>query len=242
MATQHLHTRIADQLARDIAEGRFPLGSTLPTELELAAQFNVSRATVRTALTSLQARKLVSRRKNSGTRVEATTPSGGYGATLTSLSDLVQWAKACERVVQSNEELVLDQELARELKCDPGSRWVRVQSLRFDGGKEGDPVSWTDAYIDIRYAGALPLILGHPSVLMSEQLEQQFGLNLAVVEQEVTGCKINTDMAVALRTTTNSPGLKIARRYLTEGGKPALVTVSTHPADRFSIRTRLSRN
>lgn len=242
MATQHLHTRIADQLARDIAEGRFALGSTLPTELELAAQFKVSRATVRTALTSLQARKLVSRRKNSGTRVEATTPSGSYRATLTSLSDLVQWAKACERVVQSKEELVLDQELARELQCDPGSRWMRVQSLRFDGGKDGAPVSWTDAYIDIRYAASLPLILGNPSVLMSEQLEQQFGLNLAVVEQEVTGCKINAGMAAVLRTTTNSPGLKIARRYLTESGKPALVTVSTHPADRFSIRTRLSRN
>ena len=241
MTTEPLHSRIANQLAQEIAVGRFPLGSTLPTELELAALFHVSRATVRTALSSLQARKLVSRRKNSGTRVEAVEPPGGYGASLTSLSDLVQWAKACERVVQRSSEIVVDRGLARELKCDPGSRWVQVQSVRFDGGTGDEPVSWTDAYIDIRYAAALPSILEQPSVLISQLLKQQFGLDLAVVEQEVTGCKIDANKALALKTINDSAGLKVARRYLTESGHPTLITVSVHPADRFSLRTTLKR-
>ena len=170
----------------------------------------------------------------------ADTP-GGYGASLTSLSDLVQWAKACERVVQRSDEIVVDQVFARELKCDPGSRWVQVQSVRFDGGTGDEPVSWTDAYIDIRYAAALPSILEQPSVLISQLLKQQFGLDLAVVEQEVTGCKIDAHKALALKTISDSAGLKVARRYLTESGHPALITVSIHPADRFSLRTRLKR-
>ena len=56
MATQPLYARIADQLAQDIASGRYAVGATLPTELELAAQLQVSRATVRAALASLEAR------------------------------------------------------------------------------------------------------------------------------------------------------------------------------------------
>lgn len=241
MATQPLYSRIADQLAHDIARGRYAVGATLPTELELAAQLQVSRATVRAALASLEARKLVSRRKNAGTRVESAAPRGGYGAALASLTDLLQWAQACQRAVQHTEEVVMDQALAHELGCEPGSRWLRVQSLRFDADKGHDPVSWTDAYIDSRYAAILPAVLSQPTVLMSQLLEQQFGLDLATVEQDVFGCKLDPAMAMALKAEPDGAALRVVRRYLTGGGQPALVTVSIHPATRFSIRTTLTR-
>jgi GntR family transcriptional regulator len=241
MATEPLYSRIAEQLAQDIASGRHAVGSILPTELELAEQLGVSRATVRGALASLEARKLVSRRKNAGTRVEATTPPGGYSAALTSLSDLLQWAQACQRAVQHTEEIVMDQALARELGCAPGSRWLRVQSLRLDADKGRDPVAWTDAYIDARYAAILPAVLNQPTVLMSQLLEEQFGLNLATVEQDVFGGKLDATMATALKTEPDAAALRVVRRYLGAGGKPALVTVSIHPATRFAIRTTLTR-
>lgn len=242
MATQPLYTRIADQLAHDIASGRYAVGATLPTELELAAQLQVSRATVRAALASLEARKLVSRRKNAGTRVEAAAPRGGYGAALASLSDLLQWAQACQRTVQHTEEVVLDQALAHELGCAPGSRWLRVQSLRFDADKGREPVAWTDAYIDARYAAILPAVRDQPTVLMSHLLEQQFGLDLATVDQEISGGKLAPATALALKAEPDGAALKVVRRYLTGSGQPALVTVSTHPAERFSIRTTLTRS
>ncbi len=242
MATQPLYARIADQLAQDIASGRHAVGATLPTELELAAQLQVSRATVRAALASLEARKLVSRRKNAGTRVEAASPRGGYGAALASLSDLLQWAQACQRAVQRTDDVVLDQNLARELGCEPGSRWLRVQSLRFDADKGQGPVAWTDAYIDARYAAILPAVLSQPTVLMSQLLEQQFGLDLATVDQEISGGKLDPVTAQALKAEPDGAALKVVRRYLTGSGQPALVTVSTHPAERFSIRTTLNRS
>lgn len=241
MATQPLYSRIADQLAQDIARGHYAVGSILPTELELAAQLQVSRATVRAALASLEARKLVSRRKNAGTRVEAAAPRGGYAAALASLSDLLQWAQACQRAVQHTDEIVMDQALARELGCAPGSRWLCVQSLRFDADKGQDPVSWTDAYIDARYAAILPAVLSQPTVLMSQLLEQQFGLDLATVEQDVFGCKLDAAMATALKAEADAAALRVVRRYLTGNGQPALVTVSIHPATRFAIRTTLTR-
>ena len=79
MDRQPLYSRIADQLAKDIAKGRYPVGTTLPAEPDLAVLLKVSRSTVRAALASLENRKLVSRKKNAGTRVEALSPQGGYG-------------------------------------------------------------------------------------------------------------------------------------------------------------------
>ena len=74
MDRQPLYARIADRLAQDIASGRYAVGTVLPKEPDLAAQLQISRATLRAALSSLERRKLVSRRKNAGTRVESDRP------------------------------------------------------------------------------------------------------------------------------------------------------------------------
>lgn len=241
MAKQPLYAQLADQLAHDIARGHYAVGATLPTELELAAQRQVSRATVRAALASLEARKLVSRRKNAGTRVEAVIADSGYGANLTSLSDLLQWAQACQRSVQHTDNLVMDQALARELGCEPGSRWLRIQSLRFDADKGSKPVSWTDAYVDAPYAAILPAVTSHPQLLISQLLEQQFGVTFTRIEQEIFSTQLSEQMTQALKTDAASTALRVVRRYITSSGNAALVTVSLHPEGRFSVKTVLTK-
>jgi GntR family transcriptional regulator len=242
MDRQPLYSRIADQLAQDIATGRYPVGTVLPSEPDLAVQLKVSRATVRSALASLESRKLVSRRKNAGTRVESDKPQGGYAATLSSVGDLIQWAKECARKVQKSAEVVLDQSTAKELGCKPGTRWLLIQSLRFDSASSKHAVSWTNAYVDERYAGVLSLVRARPSALMAELLSEKYGLNLATVEQEVLGHKIAPEHAKALGVQPEEAGLKVIRRYLTGEKQPVLVTVSIHPAQRFSIKTTLTRS
>jgi GntR family transcriptional regulator len=241
MAKQPLYAQLADQLAHDIARGHYAVGDTLPTELQLAAQRQVSRATVRAALSSLEARRLVSRRKNAGTRVEAAVARSDYGANLTSLSDLLQWAQACQRSVQHTEKMVMDQVLARELGCEPGSRWLRIQSLRLDTDKGSKPVSWTDAYVDAQYAGVMSAVQEQPELLISQLLEQQFGLTFTKIEQEVFSTQLSNAMVTALKTDTPSTALRVVRRYLTSTGNAALVTVSVHPEGRFSIKTTLTK-
>lgn len=62
---------VADALTADIAKGRYPVGSTLPTEHELCEMFNVSRFTVREALRRLRDASLVTRKPRAGTTVIA---------------------------------------------------------------------------------------------------------------------------------------------------------------------------
>lgn len=42
--------------------------------------------------------------------------------------------------------------------------------------------------------------------------------------------------------TEDAAALKVLRRYLTREDEPVLLTVSIHPADRFSINTTLTRS
>jgi len=241
MPQQPLYVRIADQLAQDIAAGRYAVGTVLPAEPDLAAMLQVSRSTVRAALSSLENRKLVSRKKNAGTRVESDKPQTGYGANLSSLPDLIQWAQECARVVQHTENVVMDTDQAKTLGCEPGTRWLLVQSLRFDAAPHKSAVALTDAYIDERFADLLPAIEQRPSALMSELLEEVFGLDLATVEQEVQGWKLTATQARQLKAEKDGAALKVLRRYLTPDRQPVLITVSVHPADRFAIKTTLTR-
>lgn len=66
----NLVKEIADQLRREIASGRHPVGARIPTELRLSDSFQVSRSVVREAIASLRAEGLLRSRRGSGIFVE----------------------------------------------------------------------------------------------------------------------------------------------------------------------------
>src|SRR6187401_539880 len=79
------HAQIARDLAEQIASGRAPVGSLLPTEFELCERYEATRYTVRMALAQLQEQGLISRRKNVGSRVEAARPTRSFMQSLASV-------------------------------------------------------------------------------------------------------------------------------------------------------------
>ena len=68
-----LYQRIADKLAKQLDDGKYPVGSRLPAERELADQLGVSRVTIREAEIALQALGRITIKTGSGVYVNATT-------------------------------------------------------------------------------------------------------------------------------------------------------------------------
>lgn len=68
---RRLYRQIADQMRQLIRGGEFPVGVRLPAERDLAAQFGVSRPSVREALIALEVEGLVEVRVGSGIYVTA---------------------------------------------------------------------------------------------------------------------------------------------------------------------------
>jgi GntR family transcriptional regulator len=66
-----LYHQLAEQLFAEIRAGRYPPGSKLPSEHELAATFRLGRPTVRQATAALIQRGLLERRRGSGTYVRS---------------------------------------------------------------------------------------------------------------------------------------------------------------------------
>jgi DNA-binding FadR family transcriptional regulator len=68
-----LAQQVADDLRRRIASGEFPVGARLPTELQLAEDFGVSRNSIREAIRSLVHAGLLRARAGDGTYVTASS-------------------------------------------------------------------------------------------------------------------------------------------------------------------------
>lgn len=84
------YRQVADQLRAAIATGHLAAGDRLPTETDLTAVFGVSRVTVRAALAILRRQGLITTRRGTGSRVQATdTPpeTGGVPAEVAAERD-----------------------------------------------------------------------------------------------------------------------------------------------------------
>jgi GntR family transcriptional regulator len=232
---------IARHLKEGITSGHYAVGTLLPTELELRDHYKTSRHTVRMALQELQQLGLVSRRKNVGTRVESATPQAGFQQSLASVEDVVQFGATHVRVVREVETLEARGALARQLGCAEGTSWLRISSLRMDEGEPELPICWTDLYMDPAYAELVDLVRDSPETLVSTLVEQHYGRRVVEIVQLLQALEVSPVMARRLGVEPGSAALQIVRRYLDAAGETIDVTVTTHPADRFSLTMRLQR-
>ncbi|MFB9265311.1 GntR family transcriptional regulator [Bradyrhizobium erythrophlei] len=236
---------VARELTEAIARGRYPVGSLLPNEIDLAEQFSVSRSTVRAAMRELQAMGLVSRKKSAGTRVEATSAQragGAFAQSLSSIEAIQQFGVETERDVQEISETVADAGLATKLGCKPGSRWLRVSSLRRVPGDRGaPPVCWTDVYIDASLSQQIAPQLKQYRGIFGDLIETITGRRIVEIRQDIAACGLPAHIAGPLATKPGDHALEIRRQYILSPGSLVEVSVSYHPADRFQYSTRLTR-
>ncbi|GAB3885551.1 GntR family transcriptional regulator [Kibdelosporangium lantanae] len=128
------HERIVEQLAKDIRVGRLPNGSQLPGENALAAQFSVSRNTVRQALTELGNQGLIATHSGKGSFVTFDNRT---------IDDRLGWTRAlaeqgvCTATKVVRLELLDDPALAARL--DVAGPFVAIDRVR--SIVDGNPIS-----------------------------------------------------------------------------------------------------
>ncbi|WP_407121242.1 GntR family transcriptional regulator [Bradyrhizobium sp. STM 3561] len=235
---------VAKLLEERIVSGEYALGSIIPTEMELAQQFDVSRSTIRAALRELQQAGMISRRRNAGTKVEAARRSlgpGSYNQTLASIEDVVQYAAKTERRVQEIENETVDEALASLLESSVGQIWLRVSSVRLSATKTAPPLCWTDVYVNAKFAPLVRERIHGYRGLISNLIEEFTGHQTSEIQQRMTATGVPKRIAKLLRAKPESHALEIVRIYRDVKGRAFIVSRSIHPADRFSYESRLRR-
>lgn len=127
-----LYMVIADQLAERIRSGEWEPGSRLLNESALAEELSVSRPTLRDALSALEREGLITRRHGLGSFI-----AKNRGRIVAGIEKLASFTETIRRsghtarqAVLRVEPLVLSEQIAEQLECEPNSRALRVVTLR----------------------------------------------------------------------------------------------------------------
>lgn len=233
------YQQVADSLITAIGTGQYPVGSLLPTEMELCAQYGISRATVREALRRLRDAGLISRRRRIGTEVVAQTPPVSYRQPTNSISDLLQYADDTRLEILTRKRITCDASLASLLECREGNPWLRISSLRTVPG-DARPICMTTAYVD----ATLPDIdqqLDSVTGAISAMLEREYDIHIARIDQSIQAIRLGKRQAKLLHAPVGSPALRATRRYYRDDGTLIELSSAVHPADRFTYVTSLVR-
>jgi GntR family transcriptional regulator len=128
--------RVADQLRNMIMEGKLAPESQLPNEPDLSNLLNVSRSTIRSALTILEQGGFVQRRWGVGTFVAKDPPSYKYLNINSGVTQLIRSSGAEPGSAESHVYLrPASEHLAKNLAIDPESPLVVIERVRLANGK-----------------------------------------------------------------------------------------------------------
>jgi len=229
---------IADQLQREIAAGKWTIGDQLEPEQALATRFKVSRFTVREAMSRLEEKGLISRQRRRGTVVLADRPAQPMVQKLHSMDELLQYSPQTRLVLRRSATVEADIALASLLQCPVGTPWVRIETIRTESGRP--PVCWSDIYVPSKYAEIAGQI-GKTGMPTFRLIEQHYGVFATDITAELFAGALSAQKAEALDVEPGSAAFIIVRRYRDSDGRVFEVSVSEHPAGRFSYSIDLTR-
>jgi GntR family transcriptional regulator len=234
-----LYRRLVQALRRDIVNGRFPVGSLLPTESELRQRFGVSRHTVREALRYLRDEGLVWSRQGSGTEVARPGRSPLYVHRVSSVEELAQYAVDTRYDITNVAMLRADRNTAKRLNCRIGEPWLHIEGPRYRFG-QSEPICWTEVFIHKDYGG-ITRMLSRLTGPIYALIEDVFGERITRVDQTLRGRPIPTYLAARLQVEPRTIGIEIQRHYYLIDGKRVESAFNLYPADRFSYSMTLHR-
>jgi DNA-binding GntR family transcriptional regulator len=237
--SQPRYQDVADVLIDEIGSGDFPIGSMLPTELELCERFGVSRYTVREALRRLEEMGLVARRQGSGTVVQATNAGTGYVQTLHTLSQLLQYPPETRLYVRERKLLKANRHNARLLRSSIATEWFRISGVRRVHAS-GQPICWSDVYVLPEYKGVTEYLEARLRPVYS-LLEDEYGVQIDHVGIEMFASTVPEELAAPLEVEPETAAMTIIRRYTSRDNRLFEVSVSIHPEGRFTYDIELKR-
>ena len=230
--SQPKYRAIEDYLRSRIMSGEFAVDTLLPTEEMLCARFGVSRATVRTALSNIQADGFIVRSPAVGSRVVASARRKAFQAGWNSVEDLLQHTKAVRLHVRSINEIVMGAGTAEDIGFAAGRSVVRVEGVRWNEFETEQPICYVEIFFDALYNGISSRI-GTAGLPIADLIEDQYQVRIERIKQEVSASRLEPATAAMLGADENAPSLVIKRWYFDNNDRMFEMTRSQYPADRF---------
>lgn len=226
------YARLVGALQERISAGVYPAGSALPSEHQLAIEFDMSRPTVVRALQILRTDGWIESHQGRGTFVRGVPAVvGGQSRPGNSMMSRDESSDAGELL--EVKPVTASPRLARLLDVAPDSGLIRRRWL---GLESGEPVELLTTYVSQTLAlgtgidEAAPVPRGVRSAL-----EARRKVRIDHISERITARLPEADEAKALRITRRDPVLALTLIARDATGQPLQLVDAVLPGDRYEL-------
>lgn len=211
-----------------------PPGSPVPTERALAAEFGVSRTTVRQALAELTAEGRVQRVQGKGTFVAAPKLAQRLQLSSYSRDVLAQGRRPASQLLEVTEQPA-GQDLSALLGTSPDGTVLQLRRLRT---ADGEPVAIETTHLPLSRFGGLRARVQQDGSLY-RVLHGRYGVEFDHAEETIETALATPEEADLLGSETGLPMLLLFRHSFDTAGRPVEWVRSIYRGDRYKLTARI---
>lgn len=232
-----LYRQIKELLLRSLDQGEWKPGEMIPSEIELAARFQVSQGTVRKAIDELAAENLLLRRQGKGTFVATHHEPRAQFRFLRVVPDLGEAVPPQSRFLECR-RVRAPADIARLLALRTGDAVVYLKRLlSFDG----DPVVLDEIWLPgAQFKGLTAERLAEYRGPLYGLFETEFGVRMIRAEEKLRAVGAERAAAQWLGVAEQSPLLLIERVSYSYGERPVEVRRGHYVTTNYTYRNTLS--
>jgi GntR family transcriptional regulator len=219
-----------------ISSGIFDSDKRFPSESELQERFQVSRMTIRLALSELVSEGFLVREQGRGSFVARPRVQDQLGR-LTSFTEDMRLRELPTESQVLDFQVICDEEVGRRMEISEDEELVQLRRLRL---VEGEPLAIQNAFIRHRFCPGI-VEQGLVEGSLYKTLEEGYGLRLGRAVQTVGAKPADEYEAKLLSLRVGQPVLVLERLAYLQNGEPLEYVRSAYRGDRYTVKVELAR-
>ena len=225
-----LYKQLKDKIKDAILDGSLKPNQKIPSELELSQTYQISRITVRNAISELVDEELLEKKQGKGTFV--TKPKFERN-----MKKLQSFTELCHQIgvkpggkMLENKVVTADEKTARRLDIPVGSRVVFLSRVRY---ADQEPVVIEGNYFPMEYSFLLDNDFDNNSLF--DFIEEKTGKRIASSEKRIELCRATAHEGELLRVKKGEYLLYVKSTAYDANGIPMYVGTQLINGERFSL-------
>jgi GntR family transcriptional regulator len=230
-----LYHQVEEVLREDIANKMYLPGQTIPTETELQDLFEVSRETIRKAVTNLVLAGLLEKRKGLGTFVAQPKIVHRLGRLYGSTDEILARGTIPGTTFIEKKEITPSDTIRREMDLKKGDNVIKIKRLRF---VDEEPVAILSSYLPSDLVPDLVQVqFRNNSLYMT--LEEVYGFKLDEADEVIEAGSIGKKDAKWLEIREKTPILVVKRLTYLDNGRIIEKLTALYRSDKFKYMVKL---
>ncbi|NOZ48884.1 MAG: GntR family transcriptional regulator [Chloroflexi bacterium] len=230
-----LYHQIQEAIKSLIQQGKLQVGERIPSENDLAKQFDISPMTVRQALNGLVQEGYIYRRRGRGTFVAQRPVKHPLDRLVSFTEEVLAHGFEPSGKILFFGHVPAEPTVAQALNLADGTQVLRIKRLRF---ASQSPVSLHDAYL----RDNLPITREELKATGSlYQLLAQKNIHITGGVDEIRSISADDEMSEHLHVKSGAPMLQLRRITEDRTGAPIEYVIATYRAGFYHYTIRLKR-